>query len=148
MSDTSSTTGLDDFIAKAIPLVHGMGLRHVLAEPGQVEARMPIEGNSNHLGTMYAGALFTVAEVLGGTIVFTSFEPGYLPIVKNVRIDYLKPAQSDVTASASLEAAEIERIATTAGETGRCDFDLTTKITTADGTVVATTTGTYQIRAM
>ena len=31
-------------------------------EPGRVVCRMPIEGNTNHIGTMYAGALFTCAE--------------------------------------------------------------------------------------
>lgn len=38
------------------------------AGPGSTTLRMPIEGNGNHVGTMHAGALFTLAEVPGGVV--------------------------------------------------------------------------------
>ena len=41
------------------------------AERGFVRLRMPFEPNVNHVGMMYAGALFTLAEVPGGHLFLT-----------------------------------------------------------------------------
>ena len=35
---------------------------------------MPFKPNRNHLGTMYAGALFTLAEIPGGAVLISAFD--------------------------------------------------------------------------
>ncbi|WP_336087393.1 YiiD C-terminal domain-containing protein [Nocardia sp. SSK8] len=131
-----------------IPAAHKLGITAVEVRPGFAVTAAPIHGNSNHFGVMYAGVLFTVAEMLGGAIAIASFDNSlYYPLVKKLEIDFRKPADSDVRAEASLDDAEIARISATADTHGKCDFTLAATVTAADGTVVAVTTGSYQLRA-
>ena len=68
-------------------------------ERGYVETTAPFEGNGNHLGTMYAGVLFTVAEVIGGVMAAVTFDmTKVVPLVKSMEIDFKRPARSDVVA--------------------------------------------------
>ena len=39
-----------------IAFVKRSGLKAEVLEPGHVRLRMPLEGNQNHIGTLYAGA--------------------------------------------------------------------------------------------
>ena len=83
-----------------VPQAHRMGVRAVDLEPGRIVCWVPLSGNGNHLDTMYAGVLFTVAEVLGGGICLPSFDlTRYYPVVKSVRIDFRKPARTDIAAT-------------------------------------------------
>ena len=54
-----------DHLTSLIPAVGRMGLRVVDVAPGRAATEVPFEGNGNHVGTMYAGVLYSVAEVLG-----------------------------------------------------------------------------------
>ena len=140
---------MTESMAGFIPLLAQMKLKVTEARRGQVAATLPLEGNGNHLGTMYAGALFTVAETLGGVIAGSSFPRGrFYPLVKDLQINFLRPATSGVVARASLTEDEITRIEADAEATGKGEFTLTTEVTSEDGTLVATTSGTYQIRAI
>ena len=78
-----------------ITFVRNAGLRVVELRQGYVKCLMPFRNNGNHIGSMYAGALFTVAEIPGGALFLSSFETSkYFPIVKSMNIDFLKPAKS------------------------------------------------------
>lgn len=130
-----------------VPQAHRMGVRAVDLEPGRIVCWVPLAGNGNHLGTMYAGVLFTVAEVLGGGICLPSFDlTRYYPVVKSVRIDFRKPARTDVLAEATLSPERVAAIKAAADEHGKAEFQLTATLADNDGTVVATTEGTYQLR--
>src|SRR5690349_9240299 len=92
-----------EHLAAVIPLLGTMGVRVVELGPGRVTTEIPFEGNGNHVGTMYAGSLFTVCEVIGGIISTTTFDGArFAPIVKGADIRYLRPATTTVRASASL----------------------------------------------
>ena len=54
------------FTEEKIDFVKRSGLKAEVLEPGRVCLRMPLQGNQNHIGSMYAGALFTLAEIPGG----------------------------------------------------------------------------------
>ena len=56
-----------------IPPAHKMGIKAVEARRGYAAASVPLEGNGNHFGVMYAGVQFTVAEILGGIIALATF---------------------------------------------------------------------------
>jgi len=130
-----------------IPQAHRMGVTAVELGPGVAVCRVPLADNGNHLGTMYAGVLFTVAEVLGGAICLPSFDlTRFHPVVRDLRIDFRRPARTDVTAAAALDAATVERVRAEAEAGGKSTFVLTTELTDADGVVIATTEGTYQLR--
>lgn len=131
-----------------VPQAHRMGVRAVELAPGRVVCRVPLQGNGNHLDTMYAGVLFTVAEVLGGAICLPSFDLArFYPVVKSLRIDFRRPARTDVLAETSLPAERIAEIGARAAEHGKAEFTLDATLTDATGTVVATTEGVYQLRA-
>lgn len=131
-----------------VPRMGEMGFEVTALAPGWVVAEVGMEGNANHLGTMYAGALFGVAELLGGVICYPSFDLArFYPTVKSLTIDYRRPATTRVRAEATLTEAAIEDIRVLAETTGKAEYVLDAVITDATGTVVATTRGTYQLRA-
>jgi thioesterase domain-containing protein len=132
-----------------IPIAHKMGVQVVEARPGFAATTVPAEGNRNHFGVIYAGVLFTVAEVLGGIIPMITFDTAkYFPLVKTLDIQFVAMAKSDVRAEASLDDETIARIEAEAAEQGKADFTLEAVVTDADGQTVATTRGRYQLRAI
>jgi len=144
---TTSLDELTDGVHALIPILGQMGVRIVDATPGRAAAVLPSGPNRNHFGTTYAGSLFTVAEMLGGVIGFNTFQlDGFVPLVKRVEIDFLRPATTEVTAATSLDADEIARIEAEALATGKSEFVLEATVTDAEGVVVATTSGVYQMR--
>jgi thioesterase domain-containing protein len=136
-------------IESTIPIAHKMGLKVVEARPGFAATTVPAEGNGNHFGVVYAGVLFTVAEILGGIIPLITFDTAkYFPLVKNLDIRFVAMAKSDVRAQASLDDETIARVEAEAAERGKADFTLEAVVTDADGQTVATTRGLYQLRAL
>jgi len=136
-------------LESTIPIAHKMGVQVVEARPGFAATIVPAEGNGNHFGVIYAGVLFTVAEVLGGIIPLITFDRSkYFPLVKNLDIQFVAMAKSDVRAEASLDDATIARVEAEAAQRGKADFTLEAVVTDADGQTVATTRGLYQLRTI
>lgn len=137
----------------SVPILEAMGIRVVEVRSGHVVAELPPEPNVNHFGVTYAGSLFSVAEMLGGVLSLASFDfdgelAGCVPIVKESTIRFRRPAVGVVRASASLADAEVARVRHDALETGKGEFVLEAALTDAQGEVVATTVGTYQVRRL
>ncbi len=134
-------------VENSIAFLKRMGMKVLVMEPNHVEVMAPIAGNENHLGTVYAGALFSIAEVPGGVLFYTTFDASrFYPIVKDVQIRFLKPATTDVTVAMSMLPAEARRITLEAEEKGKADFQMETEVRDTRGEVVAATTSLYQIR--
>lgn len=150
MTDDSQLVELmNGALGSTIPTARNMGVRVVKARRGFAATTVPAEGNGNHFGVIYAGVLFTVAEVLGGIIALSTFDTEkYFPLVKNLDIQFVAMAKSDVRAEARLDDEEIARIEAEAAERGKSDFTLEAVVTDANGTTVATTRGLYQLRAI
>ncbi|MBI2380389.1 MAG: DUF4442 domain-containing protein [Gammaproteobacteria bacterium] len=84
---------LQHMTEESIAFVHRAGLRLLAAEPGHARCLMPLAGNENHLGSLYAGAQFTLADITGGALALASFDAGrYYPILKRLSLEFLKPA--------------------------------------------------------
>ena len=139
---------INAWLESALPPAHKMGVTALEVRPGYAKTAVPLEGNGNHFGSIYAGVLFTVAEIIGGALAVASFDTSaFYPLVKDLRITFTKPARTDVTAEASLTAGEIARIAAEADANGKADYALDAVVADAAGVVVATTHGLYQLRA-
>lgn len=137
----------------SVPILQAMGVRVVEVRPGFAVAELPPEPNVNHFGVTYAGSLFSVAEMLGGVLCLTTFDlegelAGFVPLVKESTIRFRRPALGVVRATASLSEAEVERVRSDALATGKGEFVLEATLTDAQGDVVATTLGTYQVRRL
>lgn len=150
MTDTPEPTQLDTMnmmLEQLIPRAHQMGVRFVELRRGYVRAELPFEGNGNHFGTVYAGVIFTLAEVLGGAIHFASFDSStHYPLIRGMQISYLKPGRGALSASATLDDATIERVTAETATGGKSSFDLNAEVIDENGVVVATTVGDYQAR--
>jgi len=108
---------------------------------------MPIAGNGNHIGTMYAGALFTLAELPGGALFMVSLDyTKYYPIVADLSIRFRRPATTDITVEASMTEEEVARIEADADKDGKAVYILELELKDATGEVVAIGRGTFQAR--
>lgn len=135
------------FIEKPFAFVERIGLKALVMEPRRIKLALPLEGNANHIGSIYAGALFTVAELPGGALFLTTFDvERFYPVLKAMNIRFRRPAFSDVTVEVSLAEEEVQRIAEEAERLGKSEFTLSVEVRDADNQVVAETEGVYQLR--
>ncbi|MEK1906256.1 MAG: YiiD C-terminal domain-containing protein [Pseudomonas sp.] len=135
------------FTEEKIDFVKRSGLKAEVLEPGRVCLRMPLQGNQNHIGTLYAGALFTLAEIPGGALFLTSFDAQrFYPIIKEMNLRFRRPASSDILVEASLSQEEIERIQDEAQREGKAEYLLELQLCDLSGEVVAESRGLYQLR--
>lgn len=131
----------------AVPALERFGLEVVEIDTGRVRLRMPFAGNGNHMGTMYAGALFAVAELPGGLLPLNLLQGGaVVPILKELTIRFVRPARGDVWVEAVVDPDTLRALAQQAVETGRAEFVLDLQVIDQEAHVVAESTGTYQLR--
>ncbi|MBX9756108.1 MAG: DUF4442 domain-containing protein [Pseudomonadaceae bacterium] len=130
-----------------IAFVKRSNLKALVLEPGFVRLQMPLAGNQNHIGSMYAGALFTLAEIPGGALFMTSFDvTRFYPIVKEMNLRFRRPAKGDICVEALLSAEQIEQLQNEAQANGKADYLLELELTDASGEIVALSRGLYQLR--
>ncbi|MFC1889305.1 YiiD C-terminal domain-containing protein [Thermodesulfobacteriota bacterium] len=138
---------LNKILEESISCIKRMGLKVMDLGPQRVTLKMPLAGNESHVGTMYAGILFTVAEIPGGALFLTTFDPfKYVPLMKQMEIKYLKAARTDVTVSAELSPEEVARMNGELEEKGKSEFVLNCEVKDMEGNIVAETVATYQVR--
>ncbi|MNQ63782.1 putative thioesterase [compost metagenome] len=137
-----------------IAFVKRSGLRAEVLEPGHVRLCMPPTGNQNHIGSMYAGALFTLAEtpalaeIPGGALFLTSFDSQrFYPVIKEMNLRLRRPVLGEIHVEARLAAKQIERLHNQASLQGKAEYVLELQLTDASGEVVAESRGLYQLRA-
>lgn len=108
----------EDMLHSMIPFVKAIDVKVECAEPGGV--RLALEKNAivkNHLDTIHAGAIFSLAETTGGLAVLS--HPALMKfeiLAKGGRISYKRPIASKATATtdfsvdaAAAFAADVER---------------------------------------
>ncbi|BBO69813.1 hypothetical protein DSCA_37430 [Desulfosarcina alkanivorans] len=124
-----------------------MGLKVMALERGYVKLIAPIGGNENHIGSIYAGAIFTLAEMPGGALFMSTFDASrYYPVVKDLNLRFRRPSFGDVSIEISLSKEEIRRINGEVAEKGKADYELIGEIRDPADQVVALSCGLYQMR--
>lgn len=138
---------LADIIINSVEGIKRTGLRILELRERYVKLCMPLEGNGNHLGIMYAGSLFSIGEVTGGVIPAVSLDmTDLIPLVKEVNIRFVAPAMTDVFLTAELSEEKANEIQLAAAENGKADFTLELELKNASDDVVAHVNGTWQVR--
>ncbi|MFT6390462.1 MAG: acyl-coenzyme A thioesterase PaaI-like protein [Cellvibrionaceae bacterium] len=137
---------LTQFVGKSIPFAARNNFKVIDYKPGYVKAFIPLKPNKNHFNAMYAGALFTVAELPGGIISILSFDERFFPILKDLKIEFLKMAKTDVTVEFELSEKQLKQLEIDTINDGRCAFVLEGEIKDMSGEVVAKSYANYQIR--
>lgn len=142
-----SFNDLIELLENKIEFVKRMGLKILEIKPRYIKLTAPLKSNENHIGTMYAGAQFTLAEVPGGALCWVTFDMNlFYPIVKEMTIRFKKPVTSDVFLELSISKEDAKQIENRATETGKAEFVLEGEITDETGEVVAASKGIYQLR--
>ena len=109
--DSDQLEAIRQGMSQPFPFVERTGFEVVELRPGYCRARMPLEPNVNHIGSMYAGALYTLAELPGGALTLATFDASrYYPVVTDMEIRFVAAARTDVEVEVALEDAEVERI--------------------------------------
>ncbi|MEP1267704.1 MAG: DUF4442 domain-containing protein, partial [Marinobacter sp.] len=93
---TSGYAAVNRIIGLSIPFAPRNRFSVEEIRPGFVKARIRLKGNKNHFGSLYAGAYFLVAEIPGGVLTLFDLGPAYTPILKEMTLQFLQPANSDV----------------------------------------------------
>ncbi|MDT4892887.1 MAG: hypothetical protein QOE97_1922 [Pseudonocardiales bacterium] len=138
---------LNSALPHLVPRAAEMGVRFVELRPGYVCARLPFEGNGNHVGTVYAGVIFTLAELLGGAMHLATFDATtHYPLVRSMTIDFLSPGRGPLTASAALPDDVIATTRAAVAGGNKAAMPLAATVVSDDGVVVARTHGDYQLR--
>lgn len=146
LKKTSGYAAINRVIGLSIPFATRNGFNVVELQPGYVKAHIPLKGNKNHFGSLYAGALFLVAEIPGGVMTLFDLGSTYTPILKEMTLHFLQPANSDVTVEFRMTQAEVDAIRQEADKTGRAAFTLEGRLLDERGEHVATSVAHYRVR--
>ena len=116
---------------------------------GIVKLKLPFRGNENHVGTMYAGSLWTVAEFAGLPFCLSAFGDDllerFLPVVAQFNIKFYKPVKCDVFVTVSRDFEWCEEQENELLHEGKLKVTLNTKIVDAEGEEYGETEGVYVI---
>ena len=155
MSDAAAMPPFDDAarirsigaLESGIAFVKRAGLKIEELRPGFVKLAVPFQPNINHIGTLYAGAIFTAAEIPGGALFLSSFDyRHYYPVVKALNLKFVKPAKTAITVEASLSPEQVQTLQAKASAEGKAEFVLNVEVKDSAGVVVAVSEGIYQLR--
>lgn len=146
LKKTSGYAAVNRIIGMAIPFAPRNGFSVEEVRPGYVKARIRLKGNKNHFGSLYAGAYFLVAEIPGGVLTLFDLGPAYTPILKEMTLQFLQAANSDVTVTFELDEATVRAIKAEADATGRAAFELQGALYDDEGNHVATSVAQYRVR--
>lgn len=138
---------LNRLIATSVPFTSRNGFSVVELRDGYVRARLTRKGNRNHLGTVYAGAQFLLAEIPFGAMALVEFDGRLIPILRDLHIFYEQPARTDLEVELTLDADRKARIEQDVAETGRAELVIELDLKDAKGETVARAQANYQVRS-
>jgi thioesterase domain-containing protein len=134
-------------LGESVPLIGKTGVRITHLTDRYAKIVMPLGPNTNHIGIMYGGSLFILAELSGGVIWYVSFDhEKFFPIIKEVSIRYRRPATTDVTLEVRLGEAEAAAIQEAAEREGKKDWTMDLELKDEGGEVVSLVHGIWQLR--
>ena len=135
-------------LAQTIPRAADMGIEVVELRPGYVKSKTPFEGNGNHIGTMYAGRPLHRRRAPGRSDRPVHLRHDEVLSRRQGPLDQLPPARHRRRLRRSLDVRRARaELAEKAAAEGKAEFIFETTLTDEAGEVVATTEGTYQLRA-
>ncbi|MDI1302323.1 MAG: DUF4442 domain-containing protein [bacterium] len=112
-------TVISRIFGRVVPLVGTASLRYEELTPERVVVsirnRRPVQ---NHINGVHAAAMALLAETATGFAVGMNLPDDKLPLIKTLKVDYLKRTRGDMRAVATLTKEQMQLIRTTPkGET-------------------------------
>lgn len=107
-------TVVSGIFGRVVPFVGTSGLRYEELTPERVVVsirnRRPVQ---NHIKGVHAAAMALLAETATGFAVGMNLPDDKLPLIKSLKVDYLKRTQGDMRAVATLTPEQVEMIRST-----------------------------------
>lgn len=102
----------------------------------------------NHVGSIHAGALFTLGETCAGLTIVRNFPfARFRPLMSDVSVTYSKQARGDVTGVCDISPADIANMHKTIMAEGVATLRVTTNILNTDNEIIAVVTTVWQVKA-
>lgn len=121
-----------------VPFVERTGMTYLEDSRGHARLLMPLAGNENHVGVLYMGAFTVLAEAVAALPGISLLDvERHFPILKDIYVDFHKPAASDVTAEFSLSEETIDGLLADLERKGSATYIAEFPMHDADGTHVA-----------
>ena len=146
---TIDYTALPDLFSAAVPFTRFLGITYDAVSPGRAVLRLADDpAKHNHIGTLHAGALFSLAESASGLAMMATVAErlAYVtPLAARAEITYRKVARGDVTATARVEPPVDEVLATLDAD-GKVRFPVVVELADSSGEVCAVVTVDWHLR--
>jgi uncharacterized protein (TIGR00369 family) len=146
---TIDYAALPQLFAAAVPFAGFLGIAYDSVSPGHAVLRLPDDpAKHNHIGTLHAGALFSLAESASGLCMMATVAErlsGVTPLAARAEITYRKVARGDVTATARVDAP-VEEILATLDSVGKVRFAVEVELADDSGEVCAEVTVDWHLR--
>ena len=98
-------------LGRVVPLVGTAGLRYEEITPQRVVVRIRNQRKvQNHIQGVHAAAMALLAETATGFCVGMNLPDDKLPLIKTMKIDYVRRSQGDMVAAASLRPEQVQQI--------------------------------------
>jgi len=127
-----------------------LGVRIVEMDGGRARGTLASRPEvGNHVGTMHAGAQFSLIEATSGAAVSSAFLDllgRATPLAQGCDLTYRRPAHGDVVAEATLAPEQVERVRAELEAGGRARFDVPVTVTDSRGTLATEATMRWYIR--
>ena len=112
-----------------------------IQEEGENLFLTPDQSIDNHLGSIHAGAIFTLAETQSGHYLqrhFPQFKDQVIAMVRDASVSYKSPAMQKIKAYASLSEEETEKFLRRFERKGRGTISVNVEVRDSDDTLVCT----------
>lgn len=153
MTDIRSPAGeyearLEKRFRRDFPVYDFVGLEVLSARDGVYRCYVPYrESNMNHIQTIHAGIQWSAAEVVGGVLIMSLFEGvPVFAVVKDVSIEFKRPAKSAIIAEALFDAARAEQVRSDFDRLGEAEFHLRVLVLSEEGVEIAGADARYLVR--
>ena len=146
---TIDYAALPQLFAAAVPFAGFLGIEYDEVGPERTVLRLADDpAKHNHIGTLHAGALFSLAESASGLAVTAAIADklaGVTPLAAKAEIAYRKVARGDVTAAARIDGSVADVLATLDAE-GRVRFPVVVDVADESGEVCAVVRVEWHLR--
>lgn len=133
-----------------VPLLAHIGIEVVEAGRCFVRTRLPWDPrNGNHVGSAYAGALFSFLESTGGALVLVSFDvTRWIPVIVEATIRYARPVTGDVVCDVRLSEDDVAAVHAALAEDPKFRWTLTAAAVAEDGRTACDADLVYRFRSI
>lgn len=143
-------SSVEQIVRTTVPLLGAMGIEVPEAERRRVRTRLPWDPrNGNHIGTVYAGVLFSFLESTGGALVLVSFDVSrWIPVVVEGTIRFARPVTGAVECDLTLTDDDVAAVHDALEKDRRYRWTLTAAAVAEDGTPACEADFVYRFRAI